>query len=147
MIYLLFSITLCFCRAVHIMHFFFFFLFFSFLHAVNFDETQRPTSRPFGCFFFFPITFHRFPFGSCYSDHPRAWRPAPVSEFVVMIIRCKNNIGQACTFTQPAEHTKQLTRREKSAGLMAENASGVTDLHPRSCSVKKNPKKNQKDIS
>lgn len=53
------------------MLFFFFLSFLFFLHAINVEETQRPTSKPFGILhLFLSITFHSSPFGSCYSHHP-----------------------------------------------------------------------------
>lgn len=61
---ILFSITSCFSRTVHIMHFYF-----TQLILLGLSVSQPSLlSVKISC----SITFHRFPFGSCYSDRPAA---------------------------------------------------------------------------
>lgn len=59
------------------------------------------TAEPFLSVESYPLHSTDFPFGSCYSDHPPG-----VSGLHLLVSSCQwsligNNIGQACTFTQP----------------------------------------------
>lgn len=94
---ILFSITSCFSRTVHIMHIFFDFFFYTQFILMRLSIT----AEPFLSVESVPLHSTDFPFGSCYSDHPPG-----VSGLHLLVSSCQwslvgNNIGQACTFTQP----------------------------------------------
>lgn len=73
---------------------------FFFLHTVHFDETQYHSWAFFECWKC-SITFHRFSLWfMLLRPSSGRLRPAPVSELCQWSL-VGNNIGQACTFTQP----------------------------------------------